>query len=189
MEHGPIIWERRQTVRLLEGGIRFFLAAALTASQTAGGYAPFALGLVAAAGPGFSGGMALAGAAAGAMVFLDFAQALPHMAIAILILTAAISFRGSALLGTPRAGALTAAGLSLVVLGICVAQSCLTGVSAWFFRPLLQLERGEEFRRGVLFLTAALLRGPRWDWGWDWSQTCAPAAAAFLPPASAWRDW
>ena len=76
MEHGPIIWERRQTVRLLEGGIRFFLAAALTASQTAGGYAPFALGLVAAAGPGFSGGMALAGAAAGAMLFLDFAQAL-----------------------------------------------------------------------------------------------------------------
>ena len=154
MEHGPIIWERRQTVRLLEGGIRFFLAAALTASQTAGGYAPFALGLVAAAGPGLPGGMALAGAAAGAMLFLDFAQALPHMAIAILIVTAAISFRGSALLGTPRAGALTAAGLTLVVHGIyvaqslaplegiapCVAASCLTGVSAWFFRPLLQLE-------------------------------------------------
>ena len=173
MEHGPIIWERRQTVRLLEGGIRFFLAAALTASQTAGGYAPFALGLVAAAGPGLPGGMALAGAAAGAMLFLDFAQALPHMAIAILIVTAAISFRGSALLGTPRAGALTAAGLTLVVHGIyvaqslaplegiapCVAASCLTGVSAWFFRPLLQLERGEEFRRGVLFLTAALLLG------------------------------
>lgn len=173
MEHGPIIWERRQTVRLLEGGIRFFLAAALTASQTAGGYAPFALGLVAAAGPGLPGGMALAGTAAGAMLFLDFAQALPHMAIAILIVTAAISFRGSALLGTPRAGALTAAGLSLVVHGIyvaqslaplegiapCVAASCLTGVSAWFFRPLLQLERGEEFRRGVLFLTAALLLG------------------------------
>ena len=173
MEHGPIIWERRQTVRLLEGGIRFFLAAALTASQTAGGYAPFALGLVAAAGPGLPGGMALAGTAAGAMLFLDFAQALPHMAIAILIVTAAISFRGSALLGTPRAGALTAAGLSLVVHGIyvaqslaplegiapCVAASCLTGVSAWFFWPLLQLERGEEFRRGVLFLTAALLLG------------------------------
>ena len=40
-----------------------------------------------------------------------------------------------------------------------MAASCLTGVSAWFFRPLLQLERGEEFRRGVLFLTAALLLG------------------------------
>lgn len=78
---------------------------------------------MAAAGPGLPGGMALAGAAAGAMLFLDFAQALPHMAIAILIVTAAISFRGSALLGTPRAGALTAAGLSLVVHGIYVAQS------------------------------------------------------------------
>ena len=55
MEHGPIIGERRQTTWLLEGGIRFFLAAALTASQTTGGYAPFALGLVAAAGPGIPG--------------------------------------------------------------------------------------------------------------------------------------
>ena len=52
MEHGPITLQREQAVRLLGGGIRFFLGAALTASQTAGGYAPFALGLVAAAGPG-----------------------------------------------------------------------------------------------------------------------------------------
>ena len=58
MEHGPIIGERRQTTWLLEGGIRFFLAAALTASQTTGGYAPFALGLVAAAGPGIPGAAA-----------------------------------------------------------------------------------------------------------------------------------
>ena len=52
MEHGPIIRERLSSARVLEGGIRFFLAGALTASQITGGYAPFALGLVAAAGPG-----------------------------------------------------------------------------------------------------------------------------------------
>lgn len=171
MEHGPILWERRQTTRLLEGGIRFFLAAALTASQTAGGYAPFALGLVAAAGPGILGAAALAGTAAGAFLFLGFADALPHLAIAILILTAATSFRGSALLSSPKALSLTAAGLALAVYGIYVAQSlaplahltpclaaaCLTGVSAWFFRPLLQPDGTRPLRDGLLFLAAALL--------------------------------
>ena len=171
MEHGPIIGERRQTTWLLEGGIRFFLAAALTASQTTGGYAPFALGLVAAAGPGIPGAAALAGTAAGSLLFLDFAEALPHLAIAILILTAATSFRGSSFLGSPKAQVLTAAGLTLAVQGIYVAQSLsplehltpclaavgLTGASAWFFRPLLQPDGERPLRDGVLFLTAALL--------------------------------
>ena len=171
MEHGPIIGERRQTTWLLEGGIRFFLAAALTASQTTGGYAPFALGLVAAAGPGIPGAAALAGTAAGSLLFLDFAEALPHLAIAILILTAATSFRGSSFLGSPKAQVLTAAGLTLAVQGIYVAQSLsplehltpclaavgLTGASAWFFSPLLQPDGERPLRDGVLFLTAALL--------------------------------
>ena len=171
MEHGPITWERRQTVRLLEVGIRFFLAAALTASQTAGGYAPFALGLVSAAGAGIPGTAALAGTAAGAFLFLDFSAALPHLAIAILILTAATSFRGVARLNTARAQALTAAGLTLAVQGIYVAQSlaplehlapclaavCLTGASAWFFRPLLQPDSTQPLQNGLLFLTASLL--------------------------------
>ena len=171
MEHGPITWERRQTVRLLEVGIRFFLAAALTASQTAGGYAPFALGLVSAAGAGIPGAAALAGTAAGAFLFLDFSAALPHLAIAILILTAATSFRGVARLGTARAQALTAAGLTLAVQGIYVAQSlaplehlapclaavCLTGASAWFFRPLLRPDSTQPLQNGLLFLAASLL--------------------------------
>ena len=171
MEHGPITWERRQTVRLLEVGIRFFLAAALTASQTAGGYAPFALGLVSAAGAGIPGAAALAGTAAGAFLFLDFSAALPHLAIAILILTAATSFRGVARLNTARAQALTAAGLTLAVQGIYVAQSlaplehlapclaavCLTGASAWFFRPLLQPDSTQPLQNGLLFLAASLL--------------------------------
>lgn len=52
MGHGQMIWQRDQAVRLVTWGIRFFLTAALTASKTPGGYAPFALGCVAAAGPG-----------------------------------------------------------------------------------------------------------------------------------------
>ena len=50
MEQGQITLDRRRTARWIGNGVRFFLAAALTASRTAGGYAPFALGLVAAAG-------------------------------------------------------------------------------------------------------------------------------------------
>lgn len=43
MEYGSMSIHRLQSGRWLNWGIRFFLTAALTASQTAGGYAPFAL--------------------------------------------------------------------------------------------------------------------------------------------------
>ena len=62
---GTMTIERVKIARFLEQGIRFFLTAALTASQTPGGYAPFALGYVAAAGG--RSGSALAGAALGAV--------------------------------------------------------------------------------------------------------------------------
>ncbi len=169
MEHGPII--RPSSTLLLEGGIRFFLAGALTASQITGGYAPFALGLVAAAGPGTLGAFALAGTAAGALIFMSFADALPHLAIAILILTAATSFQGSALLSRPKAMPVAAAVLALVVGGIyvvqslsplsqvtpCLAAAGLTGLSAWFFVPLLRPDGERPLSDSVLFLAAALL--------------------------------
>ena len=63
MAHGQLILERERAGRLVGLGIRFFLSAALTAGQTAGGTAPFALGWVTAAGPG------LEGAAANTMAF------------------------------------------------------------------------------------------------------------------------
>ena len=44
MGHRDMIWSRHQPAQLLAWGIRFFLAAALTATQTPGDYAPFALG-------------------------------------------------------------------------------------------------------------------------------------------------
>ena len=46
MEYGSMSIQRLQSGRWLNWGIRFFLTAALTASQTAGGYAPFALGCI-----------------------------------------------------------------------------------------------------------------------------------------------
>ena len=171
MEHGPITLGKEQSARLLGWGIRFFLAAALTASQTPGGYAPFALGLVAAAGPGMNGAAALAGAGLGALLFLDFASALPFLAVGVLLLTAATAFQGSQKLTRPGAVAVTAAGLFLAVGGIyviqslsplrhltpCVAAAGLTGAAAWFFCPVFRPEEGRPAPDGLLFLAAALV--------------------------------
>ena len=60
----------------------FLLTAVLCGAQLFGGYAPFALGLVAAAGSGKRGLAALLGGVAGALVFLDFSHALRTMAVA-----------------------------------------------------------------------------------------------------------
>ena len=60
----------------------------------AGGLRPFALGCVAACGPGAEGIAALLGAGVGAVLFLDFAAALPFLAAAILIFTTAAAFQG-----------------------------------------------------------------------------------------------
>ena len=75
---GPIL--KGRAAELPAWGARFFLAAALTATQIPGGYAPFALGCVAACGPGPAGIAALLGAGAGALLFLDFSSALPFLA-------------------------------------------------------------------------------------------------------------
>lgn len=171
MEHGQITLGREQSARLLAWGIRFFLAAALTASQTPGGYAPFALGCIAAAGPGAGGIAALAGAGVGAALFLEFSDALPCLATGILIFTAATAFQGSRALNRPKVTALTAAGFSMAVGGIyviqslapldhlmpCVAAAGLTGASAWFFRPLFSPGGDQPLADGMLFLAAALL--------------------------------
>ena len=162
---------RRHSAILLSFGIRFFLTAALTGDQILGGYAPFALGCVAAAGAGFSGVCALLGAVTGALFLMDFSQALPFLAACVLTLAAASAFRGSPQLSGPRAMSAVSAGLFLSVgliyvldspspfqaLIPCAAAAGLTGASAWFFWPLLHPGEGRSPSEGVLFLSAALL--------------------------------
>lgn len=166
-----ITLERERQTRLLAWGARFLLTGALTAAQTPEGFAPFALGYISAAGPGGCGAAALAGGAVGAVLFLDFAGALPFLAVAVLILTAATALQGTWLLKRPKAAALIAAGLFLSVEGIyviqslspwnrlgpCLAAAGLTGASAWLFRPLLQPQEGRSAANGLLFLGAVLL--------------------------------
>lgn len=154
--------------RLLRRGLCALLPAVLTAALTPGGHAPFALGFLSACGAGGEGLAALGGAVAGALLFLNFSQALPHLAAAILIYTAAVAFRGTALLTGRRMRAALSGVLFAAVGGIYVVQSLtpwedlplclggtlLTAASAYFFYPLA---RGEESREGRVFLLTALL--------------------------------
>lgn len=159
---------------IIKEGLHFAAAAALTAAMTPGGHAPFALGFLSACASGRGRIAALCGTAAGAVLFMNFAQALPHLAAAILIYTAAIAFRDSPVLTAPKAAAITAGGLFLAVNGIYVAQSlspmealvpclagtALTAASSWWFRSFLD-RQGERAMEGGLLLTAALLLSAR----------------------------
>ena len=171
MEYRELIRGRQQAARPLAWGIRFFLTAALTASQTPGDYAPFALGCVAACGPGAEGIAALLGAGVGAGLFLDFAAALPFLAAAILIFTTAAAFQGLKLLDGPWFHPLAGAGLFLAVSGIyvlqslsplrdlgpCLAGTVLVGLSAWYYQPLLQAGQERLEPDSLLFLTGSIL--------------------------------
>ncbi len=171
MAYGQLTLERGRAGRLVNLGVRFFLSAALTAGQTAGGAAPFALGWVAAAGPGPEGIAALTGAAAGAALFLQFAEALPFLAVAVLVLAASTALGGTRLFSKARNAALTAVGLFVTVEGIyilqslspldrladCLAASALLGASAWLFFPLLRGGEGREVVDGLIFLAGALV--------------------------------
>lgn len=173
MAYGQRTLERERAGRLADLGVRFFLAAGLTASQTPGGGAPFALGWIAAAGPGLEGGAALAGAVAGAALFLDFAGALPFLAVGVLLVTASTALAGAWLLARPVPAAATAVGLFAAVEGMYILQSlspldrleeCLVsagllGASVLLFHPLLRRgrENGTAAAGGAFFLAGALL--------------------------------
>ena len=171
MSHGELTLERERAGRLVNLGVRFFLSAALTAGQTAGGSAPFALGWIAAAGPGLEGIAALTGAFAGAALFLPFAKALPFLAVAVLIVAASAALAGTWLFARPWNAALTAAGLFVTVEGIyilqslspldrladCLAAAGLLAASARLFFPLLRGGEGREVVDGLIFLAGALV--------------------------------
>ena len=162
--------EERRPARLLAMGIRFFLTAALTATRTPGGYAPFALGCAAACGPGAEGIAALLGAGVGALLFLEFSEALPFLAVAVLIFTTEAAFQGLRLLEGPLFHPLAGAGLFLAVNGIyvlqaitplrhlapCLAGAVLVGISAWYYQPLLQAGQERMEPDSLLFLAGSV---------------------------------
>ena len=68
-----------------ECACRFFLSAVLAAGQILEGYSPFALGYVAASGPGAGGFFALLGACLGYLLTKPLADAFRYLATAILV--------------------------------------------------------------------------------------------------------
>lgn len=170
MEHGPMTLQRLRSGRWPGWGIRFFLTAALTASQTVGSYAPFALGCVAAAGPGADGAAALLGGVAGALLFMEFSRVLAFAAVGVLVLTAVTAFQDTALLRRGWVLPVLSAVMVLAVEGIyvtqslspedeltpCAAAAILTGVSAHFLRSLFRPSDDRLAPEGLLFLGAAL---------------------------------
>lgn len=164
-------FSREQSIQLLSWGIRFFLTATLTSSQTPGNYAPFALGCIAASGAGAEGISALIGAAVGALFFLNFSSALPFLAEAILIFTTSATFRGLWIAKQSWFLPLAASGMFLAVSGIyigqslepaagigsCIAAAIIAGVSAWYFQKLLPSGQERLNPDGLLYLGISLL--------------------------------
>lgn len=78
--------------KIVDSAIHFLFPAIFAGASLFGGYAPFAVGSVAAAGQGRRGMSALLGCAAGALLFLDFSHALRTIAAAVLLYTANNAF-------------------------------------------------------------------------------------------------
>ena len=158
---------RRRELPLL--GVRFFLAAALCAARIGGGEAPFALGCVAAAGPGAGGIAALLGCGLGLALFLDFSSGLIQLGSAILMAAAMTALQGTKLAEKRGFAPVCGGGLYFAVKGIWVLQSAdpaaglplclltaaLCALSAWGYVPLLRGRQPEE--EGLRFLGLTLL--------------------------------
>lgn len=165
--------DREHSARLVGWGIRFFLAAALTAARLPEGGAPFALGCVAACGAGGAGMAALLGTGVGTFLFLPFDQGLPHLASAVLMVTAAMALHGLKLLKRQWAVPAYAVALYLMVhlayvaqslapmerLPVCLTAAALTGVSAWTYAPLLTPGQTVPDPAALRFLAVTLLCG------------------------------
>ncbi len=107
---------RRETVgKVLVCAARTALAFLLAGARLFGGYAPFAVGMVGGAGPGWQGLAALVGAASGELLFLDFPHALRAAACCVLLLTANNAFCESGIYRKPWFLPALTAGLTAAV--------------------------------------------------------------------------
>ena len=155
--------------KFVDCALRFALAAVLSGAQVFGGYAPLALGLTAAAGPGVRGLSAFIGASAGAFLFLPFTHALRTFAAAVLIFTANNAFFDLKLYRKRFFLPLMAAGMMLSVEFVYVlrdpageAANCLvclllTALGAMSGRALLAPEEKEHPFAALFILLGVLM--------------------------------
>ena len=129
---------------------QLILSFLLTAGRLSGGYAPFSLALVAAAGARLPGLLCLAGAGAGSLVFLDFQSGLRHFVAAVLIYAANTTFYDTRLYRIPQFRPAVAAGMMLLVQSIyllhrsteqwmlCLVSAAVAAGCTWVWRSLWQ---------------------------------------------------
>ncbi len=142
---------------------RLALSFLLTAGRLSGGYAPFALAMVAASGARLPGLLCLAGTGAGSLVFLDFQAGLRHFAAAVLIFAVHTAFYDTRLYERPLFRPCVSAFMMLLVQSIyllgrtaeqwalCAASAAVLAVGTHLWRQLFQ----QPDRHAVLFLLAA----------------------------------
>lgn len=154
-----------------ECATRFFLAAVLAAGQILGGYSPFALGFVAASGPGAGGFFALLGAGMGYLLAQSLANAFRYVATAILIYAVAFAFYDLKLYSTrffmPLSAAFLAGLTGFVYLAeegwqpssvVCFAtELLLVGLSARFFALSARQDATADQQRLAILLTLGAL--------------------------------
>ncbi|MBE6990484.1 MAG: stage II sporulation protein E [Ruminococcaceae bacterium] len=147
----------RRLKPLVMPAAQLLLAFLLTAARLSGGYAPFALALTAAAGPGLPGFLCLAGTGVGALLFMDFQSGLRHFAAAVLIFTGSTAFCDTRLYRRPLFRPAMAAFMTLLVQSIY----------------LLHRSAGQWM---CFAASAAVLAGAAWVWRQLWQKPDRPAA-------------
>lgn len=162
-----LVRNRRTTEYMAGCALRFLLCALLVGAQLRGGYMPFALGFMAAAGAGSCGLFALLGALAGAWLFLDFSQGLRFLAAALLLYTASNAFAGAKVAERRLFWPLMTAGLTASVETVYLLQTgvdqaaylllslCLCALAASAYRTVLSgRPEGEQQRLAASLLAA-----------------------------------
>lgn len=162
--------------KVVDCALRAILALVLAGARVFGGYAPFAVGFVAAAGNGAPGLSALVGAGVGAFLLLDFSHALRTCAACVLLFTANNAlfdlkiYRRRAFLPLLTAGLMLSVELVYLLRdGVGEAAGCavsllLAALSAVSGRALLQRGEDAPLRQlpillGVLMSAAAFETG------------------------------
>ena len=155
--------------RVADCALRFVLSAVLSGAQVFGGYAPLALGLTAAAGPGARGLSAMLGAAVGAFLFLPFTHALRTFAAAVLIFTANNAFFDLKLYQKRAFAPLLASSMMLSVEFVyllrdgadgaanCLVSLLIAALGAMSARALLAPEEKREHPFAALFILLGVL--------------------------------
>ena len=150
-ETGRLVLRAPALVHMAECAIHFLLGTMLSGAEIFGGYAPFGLAMVGAAGSGLDGFSALLGACLGYLTFQGFTDGLRYAAAAILIFSVSFAFYDVKLCRKPWFMPLCAAALDAVTGFVTLSKAGWLTTEAIFFLTELLLTAG-----GVYFYRIAL---------------------------------